>query len=408
MNNRDWEQFGNDIFRTVQDAIESCNYDTLNQNVSDAVNQVVDSVSQGVKRTREHLHQAKQNTTNQYEYYGGSGYNYQQTNARQKQPPVPYGTNVPSRAGSIVMTTFGGIITGFSFVWLILFLVSGILFGAGELFIGGAFAAVVLSGGAFLLSKGIKSLCLIGRFKKYLKAIGQREYCGVQELIDVVGKPAKFVLKDLKKMIKKGWFREGHLDQQKTTFMLTDSMYAQYQQLEAQKSELQKEEAKRMQAQREAEAMQAEYRKGLSPDVQKVVEQGDAYVRKIRELNDIIPGEEVSAKMDRMEMIVDRIFDRVEEHPESVNDIRKLMEYYLPTTIKLLEAYAQMDAQPIGGENIESAKKEIEATLDTLNIAFEKILDSLFQETAWDVSSDISVLNTILAQEGLKEDGLKR
>ena len=55
-----------------------------------------------------------------------------------------------------------------------------------------------------------------------------------------------------------------------------------------------------------------------------------------------------------------------------------------------------------------SAKKEIEATLGTLKIAFEKLLDGLFQETAWDVSSDISVLNTMLAQEGLKEDGLKR
>ena len=408
MNNRDWEQFGNDIFRTVQDAIDSCNYDTLNQNVSDAVNQVVDSVSRGVKRTREHMHQAQQNAANQYEYYDGSGYNYQQTNTRQKQVPVPYGVNVPSRAGGIIMTTFGGIITGFSFVWLILFLVSGILFGAGELFVGGAVAGTILGGGITLLVKGIKSICLVGRFKKYLKTIGQREYCNVQELIKAVGKPAKFVLKDLKKMMKKRWFMQGHLDQQKTTFMLTDSMYAQYQQLEAQKSELQKEEAKRMQAQREMEAAQAEQRKGLSPEVQKVVEQGDAYVRKIRELNDIIPGEEVSAKMDHMEMIVDRIFDRVEEAPESVNDIRKMMEYYLPTTIKLLEAYAQMDAQPIGGENIESAKREIEATLDTLNVAFEKILDSLFQDTAWDVSSDISVLNTILAQEGLKEDGLKR
>jgi 5-bromo-4-chloroindolyl phosphate hydrolysis protein len=85
-----------------------------------------------------------------------------------------------------------------------------------------------------------------------------------------------------------------------------------------------------------------------------------------------------------------------------------MMEYYLPTTVKLLEAYAQMDAQPVGGENIVTAKKEIEATLDTLNVAFEKLLDSLFQDTAWDISSDISVLNTMLAQEGLTEDGLKK
>ena len=83
------------------------------------------------------------------------------------------------------------------------------------------------------------------------------------------------------------------------------------------------------------------------------------------------------------------------------------MEYYLPTTIKLLEAYEELDAQPVQGENIISSKQEIEKTLDTLNTAFEKLLDDLFQDTAWDLSSDISVLNTMLAQEGLTEDGLK-
>ena len=104
---------------------------------------------------------------------------------------------------------------------------------------------------------------------------------------------------------------------------------------------------------------------------------------------------------------MDRIFDRVEQKPDTVDDIRKLMEYYLPTTIKLLEAYEELDAQPVQGENIISSKQEIEKTLDTLNTAVEKLLDELFQDTAWDLSSDISVLNTMLAQEGLTEDGLK-
>lgn len=138
-----------------------------------------------------------------------------------------------------------------------------------------------------------------------------------------------------------------------------------------------------------------------------IVKEGDEYVRKIHEANDAIPGEEISAKIYRMEMLVDRIFDRVEQKPDTVDDIRKLMEYYLPTTIKLLEAYEELDAQPVQGENIISSKQEIEKTLDTLNTAFEKLLDDLFQDTAWDLSSDISVLNTMLAQEGLTEDGLK-
>lgn len=69
-------------------------------------------------------------------------------------------------------------------------------------------------------------------------------------------------------------------------------------------------------------------------------------------------------------------------------------------TVKLLNAYEDMDSQPIQGENIASSKKEIEDTIDTLNVAFEKLLDSVFEDTAIDVSSDISVLNTVLAPGG--------
>ena len=81
--------------------------------------------------------------------------------------------------------------------------------------------------------------------------------------------------------------------------------------------------------------------------------------------------------------------------------MKKMMSYYLPTTKKLLDAYCEMDAQPISGQNIENTKKEIEASLDTINKAFENLLDSFFEETAWDISSDITVLQTMLAQEGL-------
>ena len=154
----------------------------------------------------------------------------------------------------------------------------------------------------------------------------------------------------------------------------------------------------------ENEKREEELKAKLSPEARKVIEEGDAFIAKIHACNDAIPGEEISAKIARMEMIVDRIFDRVEHNPATISDIRKLMDYYLPTTIKLLEAYQELDDQPVTGENIQSSKREIEATLDTLNVAFEKILDDLFLRTAWDVSSDISVLNTMLAQEGLKDD----
>ena len=259
-----------------------------------------------------------------------------------------------------------------------------------------------LFGIAFLVMAiaGTNMVCSVGRFRKYVKVIKDREYCEIKELAQKTGRSLKAVVKDLRKMIKKGWFCQGHLDEQGTCLMTSNEAYGQYTAL--------MERTKKEKAEREAEAarQQQEFSK-LSPEVQKIIQAGDEYVRKIREANDAIPGEEISAKMSRMEMLVDRIFDRVEEHPESVADIRKLMEYYLPTTIKLLDAYEDLDAQPVQGENIITAKKEIEKTIDTLNTAFEKLLDDLFQDTAWDLSSDISVLQTMLAQEGLTEDGLK-
>ena len=183
--------------------------------------------------------------------------------------------------------------------------------------------------------------------------------------------------------------------------MVSDDAYRQYTSLMDRVRREKEEKAA-------ADARARQEHEKLSPEVQKILAAGDEYVRKIREANDAIPGEEISAKISRMEMLVGRIFDRVEQNPDSVDDIGKLMEYYLPTTIKLLEAYEELDAQPVQGENILSSRREIEKTIDTLNTAFEKLLDDLFQDTSWDVSSDISVLEMMLAQDGLTEDGLKK
>ena len=139
-----------------------------------------------------------------------------------------------------------------------------------------------------------------------------------------------------------------------------------------------------------------------------MVAEGMEYIRHLRDLNDRIEGEAISEKLYRLENLLKEIFDRVQEHPEQMHRMHKLMDYYLPMTVKLLNAYEDMDSQPIQGENIASSKKEIEDTIDTLNVAFEKLLDSVFEDTAIDVSSDISVLNTVLAQEGLTEDELTR
>ena len=200
-------------------------------------------------------------------------------------------------------------------------------------------------------------------------------------------------------MIGLGWFAQGHLDDGETCLIADDATYAQYRATMRQ-AEIRKAE--------ENQPAEAENGRKLSPEAEEVLRTGKAYVEKIRACNDAIPGEEISEKISRMELVIGKIFDRAERHPENIDDLRKLMEYYLPTTVKLLEAYEELSRQPVQGENIKSSQREIEDTLDTLNEAFERLFDSMFQDTAWDVSTDISVLKTMLAQEGLAEDGLKR
>ena len=107
-----------------------------------------------------------------------------------------------------------------------------------------------------------------------------------------------------------------------------------------------------------------------------------------------------------METIVRRIFDEVRERPELAGSLNLFMDYYLPTTTKLINAYVEMDRNPVQGDNIKSAKREIENSLDTICDAFEKLLDSFFRDTAMDVSSDISVMKMMMQQEGLTEDEL--
>ena len=204
-------------------------------------------------------------------------------------------------------------------------------------------------------------------------------------------------------MIDDGLFLEGHLDAEGKNLITSHETYRNYE-----RSRLALEERKQEQKRLEQEKQASQPAPSADPRVREVLERGSAFITEIRRCNDAIPGKEISDKISRMETIVGRIFERAQAHPEIVPDLKKLMDYYLPMTVKLLNAYAEMDAQPVQGETIRASKKEIEDTLDTLNLAFEKLLDSVFEDTAMDVSSDISVLNTLLAQEGLADDELSK
>ena len=103
----------------------------------------------------------------------------------------------------------------------------------------------------------------------------------------------------------------------------------------------------------------------------------------------------------RLEAVSARIFALAEADPGKEDQLRKFTSYYLPTALKLLHTYAQLDGQGVDGENITKTKQSIERSLDLLVTAFENQLDKLFQSDALDVSADIAALEGMLNLDGL-------
>ena len=134
---------------------------------------------------------------------------------------------------------------------------------------------------------------------------------------------------------------------------------------------------------------------------------GARAIAEMRRLNDSIRDEKVSAAIDQLERISGRIFDQVRANPEKLPQIRRFMDYYLPTTLKLLNAYDRMGSQGISGENIDGTMDRVERVMDTIVTAFARQLDALFGAEALDISTDITVLENLLAREGLADGPLE-
>lgn len=139
-------------------------------------------------------------------------------------------------------------------------------------------------------------------------------------------------------------------------------------------------------------------------ELDKIINEGKEYIRKLKIANDAIPHEQLSESIERMENASFDIFTYVKDNPSKIPQIKKFMNYYLPTTLKLLENYEKLSNQSVKGENILNTMHEIECMMYTVATAFEKQLDALFSQQAMDIGVDISVFDSILKQEGLKDD----
>lgn len=294
----------------------------------------------------------------------------------------------------VLFSVFGSILFGIGMILLIVFGSLGTVVDADMFWLFTTLGLPMTLGGLSMLGVGRKRYKRLARMNSYVKLAGEKGYCTLKELAQRTGRSVRYVVKDIKKMMRIGMLPEAHMDQQRTCFILDNKTHQLY--LDMMKS---RQEAE-MEQEQEQEAPEQEAGKERE-EAQKVVQEGRDYIGQLRLANAAIPGVEISKKLDMLSTIMDKIFIFIEGHPQKVEEIRRFMNYYLPTTLKLVNAYREFDAQPVQGENIRTAKKEIEETLDTIIEAFSRLFDNLFAEAAMDISTDIDVLQAMFAQEGL-------
>lgn len=144
-----------------------------------------------------------------------------------------------------------------------------------------------------------------------------------------------------------------------------------------------------------------------NPELDKMISDGQKAIAEMKRLDNNIADPTISAQIVRLQQLSEKIFAQVKQNPEKLPQIRKFMNYYLPTTLKILNAYDRMGEQGVSGENITSTMHKVESMMDTIIKAFEKQLDNLFGAEAMDISTDMVVLENMMAREGLTEDPLR-
>lgn len=144
-----------------------------------------------------------------------------------------------------------------------------------------------------------------------------------------------------------------------------------------------------------------------NPELDKMLRDGRLAIAEMKRLDENIADPGISADIVRLEQVSAKIFEEVGRSPEKLPQIRRFMDYYLPTTLKLLNAYDRMSGTGVSGENIDATLARVEGMMRTIVSAFEKQLDSLYGTEALDISTDITVLETMMAREGLTDQPLK-
>lgn len=391
--NQNDKNLGEQIRKTVDEVLASGNFEKLNSAILNTVSEALEETKKQLDKisvkAEETVAKSKQTASEKKE-------KNVKVSSEPKYHPAPAPKAKLQKVGNVsgvLLQVFGGIGTGvFGILFIIFFM--GLILGkdlAGLMICMGALAGISLT----LILGGIEKRARLKRAERYIQVMQGKSYMNLSDLALLTNTSQRFVRKDIKKMIRLGIFPEGHLDQKEQCLILNDIAYREYLRLEKCRLALIEEEKEEV--------------KEISQDIQQteldlLIEEGSQCIAKLRKLNDAIEGEVISQKLFQLENLLKEIFEQLKSHPEQMPQMHKFMDYYLPTTLKLVTAYEEFDRVSVPGQDILSAKTEIEKTLDTINMAFAEFLNKLFRDRAFDATTDAQVLKTMFEREGLTQE----
>ena len=231
------------------------------------------------------------------------------------------------------------------------------------------FAAV----GGGMLWTGLRRKKRALLFRQYLNMIGSKKSVSISSLASATGTPPEQVRETLEDMLESDLFPAGYVDYGGDQLILSGA------------------------------GLEEKSKAAPAPKAEPQDSQENAVLKEIRAVNDDIDNEKLSAQIDRIGVITAKIFDYQKAHPDKSPQLHSFLSYYLPTTLKILRAYAQLEDQEVAGENITAAMERIENMMDKVVEGFETQLDMLFQGDAMDITADVEVLERMLAKDGLSD-----
>lgn len=317
----------------------------------------------------------------------GSGAEEEKREAPKSEPRAETNAQAPAQpavrradSGAKVKTVFGWILVAFGIIGAL-----GNLGAAGTVWSVLTGIAIALGGGSMLLSAAL------GRkkeaaFRQCLKITGEAGLVDIGKLSRTMGWKGTEADRNLSDMIDRGYFGErAYIDHERGLLVIRpEDMRDVY------RAEDMAAAAKKAQEEKSAQ----EKKTADMTEYERIVEA-------IRQADVDIDDEAMSEKIRRMQTITAAIFREVEAHPEKRSQIDRFLNYYLPTTLKLLNNYARIEEQGVTGQNMAKAKADIERIADTLVEGYEKQLDTLYRAEAMDIAGDVSVIENMMKRDGL-------